>query len=95
MEQDLDFTREELLRRGVAMLVVFTVIYAVILIEIVMSFRPNPNGVILLLFTFVVHDLNVAGYYMVMFLDVVGIIGALLGFYGIRWVCRAKHMKHA
>jgi len=83
-------TRKELFRGGIIMLVVFCVMYAVVFVEIAMSFRPNPDGPILLLLKTRLLSLESAGYYMVMILDILMMAGAALCYYGIKWVRSSK-----
>lgn len=84
-------TREELLKGGTAMLLVFAAMYVLVFIEIALSFRWNPNGLILLLYlTRFPPDL--AGYYMIITLTAFGMIGAGLCCYGLKWLRRGLKM---
>ena len=83
-------TRKELFRGGIIMLAVFCVLYALVFVEIAMSFRPNPDGPILLLIETRFPSPELAGYYMVTILDILVIAGACLWHYGIKWVRNGK-----
>ena len=85
-----EMTRKELFRGGIIMLAVFCVLYALVFVEIAMSFRPNPGGPILLLLKTRLPSSELAGYYVVMILDILMMAGAGLCYYGIKWVRSSK-----
>ena len=85
-----EITRKELFRGGIITLLVFCVMYTLVFVEIALSFRPSPDGPILLLIETRFPSSELAGYYMATILDILVIAGACLCYYGINWVRNGK-----
>ena len=95
-EQDLDWTWPELLRGGIAMFSAFVVMYALSFVEIAMSYtiRHGVDGPILTLFKTVWgQPWKLAAFNMVFVLVVLLMVGAVLGYYGFKWVRRGLRLR--
>jgi len=93
-EQDVGWSRQELLRGGTVMIAVFAAMYALAIVEILMSFREFPDGPLLRLFL-TRFPFDQAGYHMVMTLTIFWIAGGGLYHYGIKWIRRGLKLPKA
>lgn len=87
---EAEWTRKELLRGGTIMLLASCAMVGLVLVEIAMSFRERPDGPILRLFLLRIPSYSEAGYYMMMTVAALAMIGVFLGYYGFRWVRHAR-----
>ncbi len=69
------------------MLSVFVVMYSLVVVEVALSFRYPPDGPILRLFQLRFSSQE-AGYYMVLTLAVLSIVGAVFCSYAFKWIRR-------